>query len=1263
MLLPGTASAAVCSITTDTVIDQSYVDDPGNNCTSIDIQGNVSTTWLGTVNLGGGVVTVKSGYTMTMGSSSQMVLGGTDDFVVESSAVVSQTDQDPTGIRITARNISVLGSINTNGKGCSGSSSDVGFGPDAVTGACTLGEAGYGLSSSGGAGYGGRGGSSVAHGADVSATYGSSTYPDLLGSGGSAGGASGAGGGLVHLFASGTLTVDGSIYANGVLSSGGAGSGGSIYIHAQTLTGSGSIRANGSNANWCTYGGGGGGGRIAVYYAELGTFSLGNITALGGSGDSCRGGSNGENGTTYILHGLFDTPETDLRVTSGLDLASDLNLRHTNIVFDSGARIGCEAMGSLMVSALGTFTDAGAVWSCSANIPTVVVSSTGAMTLTGTSLSFTDTDVFTFSASDFVNNDVTVTVSKPGSRGSLAIRNPSLTLTGFTFSGAANAATTSAQGGLLSFPFISALSLVNSDIFANVSTTLTTLSVDALSSLSANGKGCPGSSSGAGFGPDPVTGVCTVGGAGAGLDVAGGAGYGGAGGSSGYGSGASLTYGLASYPYALGSGGSVGSAGGGRILLDVSATATINGTISANAAGGAGGGSGGSVRVSAGIIMGDGTVSANGSNAGWCGFGGGGGGGRVSLSYRALGTFDPSSISVAGGSGDGCRGGLSGESGSVHTLLLNQSPNVSTTLAPTSLVNGSVTGTNTPTFTFSLTDPDVSDTVKYEIQIDDSLGFGSPIIDYISSLRVQGTSAFQVGQTTGTGTYLVGNADQVLSDGAYYWRVKTIDAADAASSYATAHSGDVAFIVDTEVRSVQFTQASESEFESVASTSVHLSLDASHFEDVTVHYSLSGTADGGGVDYALASGMVTIPAGNTTATIPLAVVNDSIAEVSETVTITLSSPAFASIGTNGSFTYTILDDDTAGVTVSKASLSVVEGGANDSYTVVLTSAPTSTVTVTLTPVGLISLSTSTLSFTASDWSTPQTVTVSAVDDGVFEGAHSGTVSMSLGMNPYAYGYSSLSLGTISVSITDNDSEPVNNTSSGGGATSAGSGSGSAFALPVTWSFVPVPVSPSPVPSVSSNPSLVPPVTTILNMTDPARVAELLNGGPRDSVREAQAATLLDQDLRLYRLPLSPEVRANLSIFLTYGSSDVTARLGLGERRALLRDAFETMHRTNVPIADLERMARGAIPLTRDLATESAQLPRVRLTFRTLFHHDPNFQIPAENLAWNTLMYRLRFPRDLALEAQGIERFRSVFHRAPQDPFQWATVRVLGYIRG
>ena len=81
------------------------------------------------------------------------------------------------------------------------------------------------------------------------------------------------------------------------------------------------------------------------------------------------------------------------------------------------------------------------------------------------------------------------------------------------------------------------------------------------------------------------------------------------------------------------------------------------------------------------------------------------------------------------------------------------------------------------------------------------------------------------------------------------------------------------------------------------------------------------------------------------------------------------------------------DDEETNVLVSRAELSVEEGNATGtSYTVKLSSEPTAAVTVEIgghsgTDLRLSGVSTSsTLTFTASNWDTAQTVTVKAGED-------------------------------------------------------------------------------------------------------------------------------------------------------------------------------------------------------------------------------------------------------------------------------------------
>ena len=139
-----------------------------------------------------------------------------------------------------------------------------------------------------GAGYGGHGGaSSLLPGG---ATYGSAQQPVDRGSGGglgygaTAGGSEG--GGALRLTVGGTLTLNGSLTAEGkagLQDNAGGGSGGSIWLAAGALAGQGAIAADGG-AGELYGGGGGGGGRIAIHTPFNGFAGL--VSVAGGAGAS-----------------------------------------------------------------------------------------------------------------------------------------------------------------------------------------------------------------------------------------------------------------------------------------------------------------------------------------------------------------------------------------------------------------------------------------------------------------------------------------------------------------------------------------------------------------------------------------------------------------------------------------------------------------------------------------------------------------------------------------------------------------------------------------------------------------------------------------------------------------------------------------------------------------------------------------------------------------------------------------------------------------
>ena len=170
----------------------------------------------------------------------------------------------------------------------------------------------------GGGGYGGAGGPGSYDDCYGGSSYGAASDAGNPGSGGGTWDTDtlGHGGGAIWITASGTVTINGKICANGKSSgpNGGAsgrssaGSGGGIHIDSYMIAGTGTVSALGGVAT-AYKGGGGGGGRIAVTYNQPAqsnntlniTFSVlaGNNNNTPALGDYLLPGS-GELGTLYF---------------------------------------------------------------------------------------------------------------------------------------------------------------------------------------------------------------------------------------------------------------------------------------------------------------------------------------------------------------------------------------------------------------------------------------------------------------------------------------------------------------------------------------------------------------------------------------------------------------------------------------------------------------------------------------------------------------------------------------------------------------------------------------------------------------------------------------------------------------------------------------------------------------------------------------------------------------------------------------------------
>ena len=219
---------------------------------------------------------------------------------------------------------------------------------------------------------------------------------------------------------------------------------------------------------------------------------------------------------------------------------------------------------------------------------------------------------------------------------------------------------------------------------------------------------------------------------------------------------------------------------------------------------------------------------------------------------------------------------------------------------------------------------------------------------------------------------------------------------------------------------IQFTTAVSSGDEFITSVNLELSLSGASGDNVTVDYAISGGTAISGTDYTFTDGTAIVTAGNTTTTIPITIINDNIDETDETIIITLSNPTNAILGTNTTHTYTIIDNDTAGITITESSSStnLTEGSITDTYTIVLDTTPANDVTITITPDTQTTVNPSTPTFTSLNWNTPQTITITAVDDSEIESDHTSTITHTSSSSDS--NYNALSISSITANITDND---------------------------------------------------------------------------------------------------------------------------------------------------------------------------------------------------------------------------------------------------
>jgi alpha-tubulin suppressor-like RCC1 family protein len=604
---------------------------PSDNYENMTIKSNAQASVSNTLSLTGNFVLDKSTFVAQYPLKIDGALTASTQSVLTHYGATTTAQYN---LDVTAASVSIDSSskIDVSGKGYMG-------GDKAPAAAWTLGNTTTGGSRSGSGGsYGGVGGRS----SDANATYGDLSNPNELGSGGSSGNIyyfGNSGGGLIRIKAL-SITVDGSVLADGVASVEGAGSGGGIFIDANTISGSGIgiIAARGGSGGNA---GGGGGGRVAIYYETL-TFPRANLYASGGNGYQNTTNLNGGAGTIYLKQKSKAKPELILN-NNGIVTSNATTV-------PGGDYINVTVKGRAVVAMGGNFTAEQDM-----TLTDMQLTVNGTLSLPG-NLSLTNSTLN-------VSGGITVPGNLSMDKSTLVLKD------NLTVNGAIN---------LTNQSVLSHYGATTSE-FWKLNIQASTVSVDSTSKIDVSGKGYLGGMQNGNGSIGRTLGNLTTGGSTSRNSGS----YGGRAGVSTYGGTVNAIYGVESNPNELGSGGgsdSYTSAGNGGGLVRLQADMlTLNGSILADGMAGGhyyyynmdshyygGSGSGGGIWLNVGTLNGTGSINARGGASVYTANIAGAGGGRIAIYYNSM-NLPTANINAAGGkSMDGSNSVRNGGVGSVY---------------------------------------------------------------------------------------------------------------------------------------------------------------------------------------------------------------------------------------------------------------------------------------------------------------------------------------------------------------------------------------------------------------------------------------------------------------------------------------------------------------------------------------------------------------------------------------------------------------------
>ena len=155
-------------------------------------------------------------------------------------------------------------------------------------------------------------------------------------------------------------------------------------------------------------------------------------------------------------------------------------------------------------------------------------------------------------------------------------------------------------------------------------------------------------------------------------------------------------------------------------------------------------------------------------------------------------------------------------------------------------------------------------------------------------------------------------------------------------------------------------------------------------------------------DYTLSTFFITIPAGATSASLDVNLVDDAIAELSETIIIDMGTPVNATAGLVSTHTLTVNDDDQVLVSMVIDNANINENGGIATATLTLNTSATFPVTANVIYSGTAVIATdygvSSTSVTFLPGSVSETITITSIDDLIFDASETLIIDVDTGLS-------------------------------------------------------------------------------------------------------------------------------------------------------------------------------------------------------------------------------------------------------------------------